>query len=386
MADDIRTQRGLADDRRQRRGFGMLFGYLAGVLLVGGAGYAVYAIWHKQDTQIAVTRQALAEGVARGPRVQVVAVASGPKERLLTLLGDTRGYQSATLYSKVGGYLKTISVDRGDMVTAGQVLAEIDSAESDSQLRSAITDLENKRNNAKRSHELVVTGARSQQATEQADTDMRMAEARVAELATMKSYEQIRAPFDGRITARFIDPGALVQNSTTNQTSNQPVVTLVDDRKLRVNVYVEQRDAPLIRVGDVAEVSDGADSTRKVQAKIARTSGALDPRTRTLFVELEVDNSDHFLVPGSFAYVTLHLPVPGYPELPVAGLLVRGISTYVAGVGEDGLVQLRPVKVASTDGVRVSLSDGVKVGDRVAINLPDEVADGARVQPVLASR
>jgi RND family efflux transporter MFP subunit len=178
----------------------------------------------------------------------------------------------------------------------------------------------------------------------------------------------------------------LVQNSTTNQTSNQPVVTLVDDSKLRVNVYVEQRDAPLIRVGDKAEVSDGADTTRKVQATIARTSGALDPRTRTLFVELEVDNSDHFLVPGSFAYVTLHLPVPGYPQVPVAGLLVRGISTFVAGVGEDGLVRLRPVKVASTDGMQVSLADGVKVGDHVAINLPDEVADGARIQPVLASR
>ncbi|MDR3539029.1 MAG: efflux RND transporter periplasmic adaptor subunit, partial [Acetobacteraceae bacterium] len=254
------------------------------------------------------------------------------------------------------------------------------------QLRSAITDLANKRKNATRAHALVTTGVTSQQATEQADTDMQMAEARVAELATMKSYEQIRAPFDGRITARFIDPGALVQNSTTNQTSNQPVVTLADDRKLRVNVYVEQRDAPLIRVGDMADVSDGADSSRRVQARIARTSGTLDPRTRTLFVELEVDNADHFLVPGSFAYVTLHLPVAAYPELPVAGLLVRGASTFVAGVGEDGLVRLRPVKVASTDGVRVSVSEGVTVGDRVAINLPDEVADGARVQPVLASR
>ncbi len=72
--------------------------------------------------------------------------------------------------------------------------------------------------------------------------------------------------------------------------------------------------------------------------------------------------------------------------MPVAGLLVRGISTFVAGVGDDGRVKLRPVKVASTDGITASVSDGVKVGDRVAINLPDEVADGARVQPVLASR
>jgi membrane fusion protein (multidrug efflux system) len=376
----------MADGTRKRRGFGALVGYLAGLLLIAGAGYAVYAIGHRQDAALAVTRDALAETAARGPRVQVVTVAAGPKERLLTLLGDTRPLQSATLYSKVGGYLKAIAVDRGDMVKAGQVLAEIDSAESDSQLRSAITDLENKRKNAQRAHQLVSSGVTSQQATEQADTDMRMAEARVSELATIKSYEQIRAPFDGRVTARFADPGALVQNSTTNQTSNQPVVTLVDDRKLRVNVYVEQRDAPLVRVGDKAEVSDAADAARKVTGLIARSSGTLDPRTRTLFVELEVDNADHFLVPGSFVYVTLHLPVPGYPEVPAAGLLVRGASTYVAAVGDDGLVRLRPVKVASTDGVQVSLSDGVAAGDRVAINLPDEVADGARVQPVLASR
>lgn len=376
----------MADDRRQRRGFGAVLGYLAGLLLIGGAGYAVYAIWHKQDAALASTRQTLAESVARGPRVQVVTVAEGPKERLLTLLGDTRGYQVVTLYSKVGGYLKSISVDRGDVVKAGDVLAEIDSAETDSQLRSAFTDLVNKRNNSRRAHDLVTTGARSQQATEQADTDMRMAEARVAELATMKSYEQIRAPFDGRITARFIDPGALVQNSTTNQTSNQPVVTLVDDSRLRVNVYVDQREASYVKVGDAAEVSDGTDATRKVRATIARTSGQLDPRTRTLFVELDVDNADHFLVPGSFASVTLHLPVKGYPELPVAGLLVRGATTYVAGVDDDGRVRLRPVKVASSDGIKVGLVDGAKVGDRVAINLPDEVADGARVQPVLASR
>jgi membrane fusion protein, multidrug efflux system len=386
MADDMLTNRTSTEAARKRRGIGGLFGYLAGGLMIAGACYAVYSIWHTQDHQLSVTRQALAETAARGPRVDVVPVSQGPTERPLTLLGDTRAFQTATLYAKISGYLKSIAVDRGDLVTAGQVLAEIESDEYDSQLQSAVTDLANKRKNAARAHSLVTTGFMSQQATEQADTDYRMAEARVSELATMKSYEQIRAPFDGRITARFVDPGALVQNSTTNQTSNQPVVTLIDDRKLRVDVYVEQRDAPLVRVGDQADVSDGTDPTRKIRATIARTSGALDPKTRTLFVELEVDNSAHFLVPGSFAYVTLHLPEPGYPAVPVGGLIVRGVTTYVAAVGDDGLVNLRTVKVASTDGTMASIASGVKVGDRVAVNLPDEIADGARIQPVLASR
>ena len=377
----------MADEPIKRRWIGSFLTLVIGLGVVGGAGFGAYGLWQQKEVQLTASRQALAATVARGPRVQTVLVSAGPPERLITLLGDARAYQAATLYSKIGGYLKSISVDRGDMVVAGQLLAEIDSPETDNQYASAVSDLDNKRRNAKRARDLAATGAKSLQAIEQAETDFRMAESRVAELATLKSYEQIRAPFAGRITARFIDPGALVQNSTSNQTSNQPVVTLADDRRLRINVYVEQRDVPFVKVGDRADVSDGADSTRVVRARIARTSGQLDPRTRTLFVEIEVDNDDRFLVPGSFAYVTLHVPLPSYPEIPVSALTVRGSNTSVAVVDESGIVRFRPVKVAQTDGVRVSLSEGVKQGECVAINLPDEVADGSTVQPVaLAAR
>jgi membrane fusion protein (multidrug efflux system) len=374
----------MAEERAKRGLAGSVLAYVVGIGIVAGAGYGVFTIWAAKDSELFSARKALADTISRGPRVQVVTVGAGPKERLITLLGDTRAYQTATLYSKVGGYLKDISVDRGDLVKAGQVVAEIESAETDNQFTSAVLDLENKRKNAKRAHDLVASGAKSPQAIEQAETDARMAEAKVAELGTMKSYETIRAPFDGRITARFVDAGALIQNSTTNQTSNQPIVTMVDDRKLRINIYVEQRDVPNVHVGDVADVSDGSNAERKVKAKIARTSGLLDPRTRTLFTELEVDNADQFLVPGSFAYVTLHVPLESLPEIPVAGLIIRGASTFVAGVGDDSLVHMRPVKVATTDGIRVSLAEGVKLGEKVAINLPDEVGDGSRVQPVAA--
>jgi RND family efflux transporter MFP subunit len=206
----------------------------------------------------------------------------------------------------------------------------------------------------------------------------------VAQLDVMKSYEELRAPFDGTVTARFVDMGALVQSSVTNQTSNQPVMTIADMTRLRVDVYVEQRDVPYVHVGDMADVADGANADRKVRARIARTSDQLDPRTRTLFVELEVDNSEQFLVPGSFAYVTLHVPVASYPEVPVAALIVRGTNTFVADVGKDSLVHLKPVKVANTDGSVASLADGARSGDRVALNLPDEVTDGGKIRPVEA--
>src|ERR1700748_2009083 len=101
---------------------------------------------------------------------------------------------------------------------------------------------------------------------------------------------------------------------------------------------------------------------------------------------MDVDNSNHFLVPGSFAYVTLHIPVQSYPEVPVAGLIVRGTRTMIANLDSDQTVHLRPVTIASTDGIRAMLSDGAAVGQLVAINLPDEVGDGGRVQPVMATR
>jgi RND family efflux transporter MFP subunit len=208
-----------------------------------------------------------------------------------------------------------------------------------------------------------------------------MAQAVMQQLAVMKSYEVLRAPFDGTVTARFVDVGALVQSSVTNQTSNQPVMTIADMRRLRVDVYVEQKDVPYVHVGDLADVADGANPDRKVQARIARTAEQLDPRTRTLFVELEVDNSNGFLVPGAFAYVTLHVPVPSYLEVPVAGLVMRGTNTFIANVGADSTVRLQPVKVTSTDGMRARLAEGGHVGERVVLNLPDEVGDGGRVRP-----
>jgi membrane fusion protein (multidrug efflux system) len=356
--------------------------YLVGLLVVGGAAVAVFAIWQQRGAGLAAASKALAETVERGPKVQVVTVQQGPKERLITLLGDARPHLTATVYGKIGGYLKSIAVDRGDKVKAGDVLAEVESQETDNQYRSALTDLENKRRNYARAQQLVGHGNMSVQASDQAQTDFRVATARVAELATLKSYEILRAPFDGTITARFIDPGALVQNAAANQTSSQPVVTIADTSKLRVNVYVEQRDVPYVHVGDIADVADGADTGRRVQARVARTSGQLDPRTRTLFVELEVDNSSGFLVPGSFAYVTLHVPIYSYPQIPVAGLLTRGTGMFIADVGDDNLVRMRPVTLAGSDGTRASLKEGARVGQKIAVNLPDEVGDGSRIQPV----
>ncbi len=370
----------------KRGRFGSFMVYLVGLLVVGGAALVGLHLWQQKDADLVAARHAMAEGLAQGPLVQVANIVQGPKERLITLLGDTRPYQVATLYGKVGGYLRSIAVDRGDHVKAGQVVAEVESAETDRQYDAAVSDLENKRKNAEREGDLVKRGWSSVQTADQAETAYRMAQANMEQLAVMKSYEILRAPFDGTVTARFVDVGALVQSSVTNQTSNQPVMTIADMSRLRVDVYVEQKDVPFVHVGDLADVTDGANPDRKVKARIARTSDQLDPRTRTLFVELEVDNSEDFMVPGSFAYVTLHVPVQSYPEIPVAALIVRGTNTFIANVGKDSTVRMQPVKVATTDGMVASLADGARIGESVVLNLPDEVSDGSRVRPIEGKR
>jgi RND family efflux transporter MFP subunit len=212
--------------------------YVAGVLVLAGSALVGVRLWQDKNAQLGAARKAMAEGLANGPAVQVATIGQGPNERLITLLADTRPYQVATLYGKVGGYLKSIAVDRGDHVTAGQVLAEVESAETDRQYDAAVSDLENKKKNAERENALVTRGWTSVQSADQANTAYRMALANMQQLAVMKSYEVLRAPFDGTITARFVDVGAMVQSSVTNQTSNQPVVTIADMSRLRVDIYV----------------------------------------------------------------------------------------------------------------------------------------------------
>jgi RND family efflux transporter MFP subunit len=364
-----------------KRGTGGAVLYGAGIVVVVAAAAGVAYFWRAGDSQLAAAREARASAVAQGPRVEVATVVAGPSERTITLLGDARPYASVTLYAKVSGYLKSIAVDRGDKVQAGQIVAEIDSAETDSLYANAVADADNKRRLSQRNRDLLTRGNVSLQAAEQSATDLSVAEGIVRNLATMKSYETLRAPLAGMVTARFADPGALVQNATTSQTSALPVLTVSDSSKLRVGTYVEQRDAPFVHVGDTVEVGDASNPDRIVRATVSRSSGELDPKTRTLFVECDVPNPKGTLVPGSFVYLTLHVPVKSLPQVPVGALIFRGDNAFVAKV-DNNAVHFSPVKVATTDGSMASVSDGLTLGEKVAMNLPGEIGDGATIQPV----
>ena len=360
---------------------GWRFKALAILLLVGAAS-GVTALIVTQRSNVAAERNVLEEQQARGPRVEITTAVPGPAIRESRLFADVRPYAEVTLYGKVSGYIKTLPVDKGDMVRKDQLIAEIASPETDAQYNSAVADLANKKVLAERNDRLFQIGAVSREAMEQSDTNYSVAQATLAQLETLRSYERLIAPFNGRVTARYADPGALVQNATSSQTSALPVVTVSDTSHLRVDAYVQQQDAPFVHVGDAVEVEDAANPARKISARVSRTSGELDSKSRTLLVEIDIENRGDFFIGGSFAYVTLNLKVPPTPEVPLNALVLRDNKQYVAVPDGRDIVHFRPVQVESTDGSIVRIAAGITAGDKVAVNLPDEVSDGSPIQPI----
>ncbi len=356
--------------------------YLFGLVVIVGAFVAVGYFHLSRNQTVAVAREARGTTVDRGPRVEVVAASQGPSERTVTMLADVRANTTAIMYAKVSGYMKSVLVDRGDRVQAGQIIAVIESPEIDQQYNAAVTDLEHKRRNLARSQDLLAKGNTTQVAMLQFETDARVAEANVKGLETMKGYQILRAPFAGRVTARYVDPGTLITNAQTNYVSALPIMTISDDSRLRVFCYVQQQDVPYINVGDVADIVDASNPERRMQAKVSRMTGELETRTRTMQIEINIDNTEGFLVAGSFANVTLHIPIKSYPQIPVSGLMVKGNDSFVAMIENDTL-RYKPIRVQTTDGNTVTVAEGLRQGDRVAINLPDEITDGAKVQPIL---
>jgi RND family efflux transporter MFP subunit len=281
----------------------------------------------------------------------------------------------------VGGYLTRINVDVGDSVKAGQVIAEIQSPELDAQAATISTALENKRQIARRTSELASQGFFSQQTLDNVNTDVRVAEAQINEIRTLSGYRTIRAPFAGVVTGRFADPGALVTNAATNQTAALPLVTIADTSRLKVTVYVEQADARSVKAGLEAEVVDAAATERKLSAKIARVSGELDGRTRTLRTEVEFDNANQVFMAGSFVNVALLIPAVSYIEVPSGALISRDKKTFVATIDAEQKAHLVPIVVASTDGKVLRIASGLDEGVTVAVSPPAGLQDGAKVNP-----
>lgn len=353
---------------------------VAAILIVAAIATAGVLAWRRTHTASDETARRKS-AAAEGPVVRTAAAAPSAAAHHLVLLAEARPYASVTLYAKVSGYLKWIGVDKGDRVKAGAVVAIIESPETDAAWSAATADHTQKALTASRLKQLLDRKFASQEETDLAAADEAVARERLASLAQQREFEKLKVPFNGTITARFADPGALVQNAASSQTSALPVVTVENADSLRVVAYLDQADAASVHPGLSAAITMDERAGVRIPVKVARTSGELDARTRKLLVEFDLDNRGGRIIPGSFVHVELDAPAPVLPELPTEALIVRQNRTFVAVLAADSTVHFHDVTVASNDGRRMRILTGVSAGDRVVLNAGDALADGARVRP-----
>jgi len=355
---------------------------LAGILVVAVAVLVVGGLVYKQRANVQREIKNRAAIFAAGPRVKVVSATQAPDMRSVSFVGEALPYAETTLYSKVSGYLSIINVDKGDKVIADQLLAVIQSPELDRQYDAAVADATSKRLVAQRNNDLLRSGSVSPQTAELSEAVAKTAEQTAASLLAQKGYELMRAPFPGTVTARYVDPGALIQAATSGQTTSQPVLTLSDTDRLRVYAYPDQKTASFVRVGDSAEIFDVARGDIKLTGSVSRTSGRLDTKTRTLLVEIDVDNSEGKLLAGSFVQINLKIRTMPFTEVPAAALVMKGDKAFVATLRDEEKVSFKEVTVYESDGKTARLSSGLSRGEKVIVDLGEGVVEGQHVRPV----
>ncbi len=365
----------------QRRRDSFLMFYIVAFVLVAVASAAVWWFWQNKQNHLADEARARAAQLDVGPTVVMGQSVRGSASRKINLTGELRPFKATTLYSKVGGYLSKITVEVGDRVRSGQLIAEVQNPELESEYKSTVSEMENRERQAQRTRDLAAKGFFSQQALDNADTEVRTSRGRVDTLRSQMAYRSLYAPYAGVVTGRYVDPGALITNAANNQTSSQPVVTIADPSTLRVSVYAEQVDARFVHPGIDAEIIDTANPTQRIKAKVSRVAGELDPRTRTLLAEVDFDNRGATFIPGSFVNVALMVPQTSYIEVPASALVVRDRKNFVAVLEADNHIKLTPIEIAGTDGAAVKIASGIGEGVRVVLSLPNTVPDGAKVNP-----
>jgi membrane fusion protein (multidrug efflux system) len=338
----------------------------------------VFLAW-RRSSHVASETKSRNVALAKGNTVQVAQVAVSPSEQTLTLPAEVRGWAQVTLYAKVAGYVREIPVDKGTRVKKGDLLARLESPETDQAVLGARADLELKRQLLQRTTALRPDGVVSQQDLDNATAAVRVAEATVQQSLAQQSYEIIRAPFSGIVTARYVDVGALVPAGTGGTQSVQPVVDLADLNPVRVQVYVGQSDAARLALGDRVTVLSDSDPSHPIEATISRMSMGLDVRTRTMLCEADVQNEPPHLFPGQFVKVTLKLRGARTPLVPGEALTWRGDNLFVALV-QDGRVKLQQVLTGDDSGRVVQILTGLQGGETVILNPSPELSNGETVQ------
>lgn len=296
-------------------------------------------------------------------RVSTVRLHRGEITRSIALPGTIFALQSATLYAKIPGYLKTIAVDKGDAVTQGDVLAVIEDPELlaerpkyEAELEVAETNYVRIQAAAQKAPDLVVP-----ETVDDARGQREVARANMKRINDLLAYSQIIAPFDGIVTHRWVDPGAFIPAATSGSTANPAaVVTLMDFSRVRVDVAVPENEVPFVTTATPATITVGELPGREFTGNVTRFEYALDQATKTMIAEIEIANPKRELRPGM--YVTVKLGVERKADAllaPVGAVLVEKIGSSVFTV-EDGKAGKTPVQTGFNDGVNVEIVSGVK--------------------------
>jgi len=331
------------------------------------------------------------------PVVTVIHPKGGAAAQEIELPGNTQAFTEAPIYARTTGYLKQWYLDIGAHVKRGQLLAEIETPELDQQLQQAENELKTAQANlqlaqitADRWLFLLKTNVISKQETDQAVSDLNAkratadsAEANVRRLQKLQEFERIYAPFDGVITARNTDVGALIQNGDNNVRDNTvppQLFHLAAVDKLRVYISVPEVYASAVKSGEVVTLRLDAFPGETFTGTLVRDSSSIDLTSRTLKVEVDVDNPTGRLLPGAYAFVHLKVPAPpGAVTVPTNTLLFRSEGLSVAVV-RNGRAKLIPVTIGHDYGSTVEVMSSLTADDAVVIDPSDSILDGSPVQ------
>ncbi len=326
--------------------------------------------------------------------IQTVAVAlpdTRGKRTTLDLPGRLEAYTQAQLYARVSGYLKEWKADIGTPVKAGDLLAEIDAPDLDQQIMQAQASLASAQANLtlaqatlQRGQQLINSGAVSKQDLDQRAADSankdglaKSAQANLDRLRVLEKYKQITAPFDGLVTTRNTDVGALINAGS----GGAPLFVVSDTSKLRVYVNVPQNYVPNIRMGTKAKLSVPEYPGKTFAAVVEASAKAVDVASGTTRMLLIVDNADAQLMTGGFTNVSFELPHPEVAiNVPASALIFNQTGLRIATVDEGNRVLLKQVTIARDLGREVEIGSGLTPEDRVIESPPDGIASGDQVR------
>jgi membrane fusion protein, multidrug efflux system len=378
---------GSQDSVRARRP-GTIRKFLAGAVLITAVGVAIYflAIYPRVQNTKELAAAAATAGKTTVTVVDPTQTSSAPE---LILPGNIEANQKASIYSRVDGYIKKWYVDIGDKVQQGQVLADIEAPQIDANLRMAQAQLELAEANLKlaqtnsvRSKQLYQNRVNSQQeldtvlATEQVQQASRdNAAAALASAQDLKAFEQIRAPFAGTITARYIDVGSLVASGSARTV--QKLFDLAQSDPVRVFVNVPQADVSSVKPGTPATIMVAEFPGQSFAGKVARDAGAFDQASRTLLLEIDVPNSDGRLFDGMYAQAKFALKNPTPALLvPDNSILIDSKGPRVLVVDSSDKINVKPVTLGRDFGTKSEILGGLDATDRVVQNPTQALHEG----------